>query len=253
MALPPINEVIRDRAVQHAIRLERLKTQESRTLTRYIDNELMPPIIDRFGRRLAALAARVGLDPSRKTTRAIQKLMRQTEEEVQSAIREVYRESRATLERLSQSEAEWQLSVLRSTIPVTVALNDPSGASLRRVVADTPIAGRLLRDWFDDISDSTLRRIETQINVGRTLGEDPNKIIRRVAGVGRGLGGGGVWNNLSEWAEGVTRTSITHTSVYAREAVYAANTDLVKGVMMVATLDNRTTLICINQDGKVYP
>jgi hypothetical protein len=33
---------------------------------------------------------------------------------------------------------------------------------------------------------------------------------------------------------------------------YEANKDIVKGVQIVATLDNRTTEICMSEDGKVY-
>ena len=50
-----------------------------------------------------------------------------------------------------------------------------------------------------------------------------------------------------------SRTTVTEASASAREATYAANADVLRGVQIVATLDSRTTQVCRHYDGKVFP
>jgi len=50
----------------------------------------------------------------------------------------------------------------------------------------------------------------------------------------------------------LVRTITNHTSSVARDQVYHANRDILDGYQWVATLDNRTTMICGSRDGKVY-
>ena len=57
----------------------------------------------------------------------------------------------------------------------------------------------------------------------------------------------------SEDAATIARTAVTEASASAREATYAANADVLRGVQIVATLDSRTTQVCRHYDGKVFP
>lgn len=50
----------------------------------------------------------------------------------------------------------------------------------------------------------------------------------------------------------LVRTITNNTAAIARDEIYKANSDLMRGYEWVATLDNRTTLICGSRDGKVY-
>ena len=50
----------------------------------------------------------------------------------------------------------------------------------------------------------------------------------------------------------LVRTITNHTSNVARKAVYEQNDDVLDGYRWVSTLDNRTTLICMSRDNKVY-
>ena len=63
----------------------------------------------------------------------------------------------------------------------------------------------------------------------------------------------GAFGGIRRNVRSTVRTAATHVSTHAREATYAANEDIIKGVQMVATLDSATTEICMNEDGKVYP
>lgn len=53
--------------------------------------------------------------------------------------------------------------------------------------------------------------------------------------------------------EATTLTAFNHYSNQAKQAVYSENTDILEGVEIVATLDSRTTFICMSLDGKIFP
>jgi SPP1 gp7 family putative phage head morphogenesis protein len=53
--------------------------------------------------------------------------------------------------------------------------------------------------------------------------------------------------------EATTLTAFNHYSNQAKQAVYQQNTDILEGVEIVATLDSRTTFICMSLDGKIFP
>jgi len=53
--------------------------------------------------------------------------------------------------------------------------------------------------------------------------------------------------------EATVKTALSHTANVARESVYKANEDVIKGVQWVSTLDGRTSAICMARDGIVYP
>jgi SPP1 gp7 family putative phage head morphogenesis protein len=50
----------------------------------------------------------------------------------------------------------------------------------------------------------------------------------------------------------VVRTAVNHVVTNAREETYKENSDVIKGVQFVATLDERTSYICIALDGRVF-
>ena len=53
-------------------------------------------------------------------------------------------------------------------------------------------------------------------------------------------------------AETLARTGAQHYAVQAREALFDENEDIITGYYYSATLDNRTTIFCASNDGKVF-
>lgn len=52
--------------------------------------------------------------------------------------------------------------------------------------------------------------------------------------------------------QALVRTSINHATNVGRQQVWEENSDIIKGVRWVSTLDMRTTPICRDRDGKIY-
>ena len=108
---------------------------------------------------------------------------------------------------------------------------------------------------------------QAAIQISMTEGETIDQMVRRLRGRvvrraswrtvdGRrtyipGTYSGGVMTLTTPQAEALARTAAMHVGNQAREAVYAANADLVKGYQRVETLDTKTCLICGVADGQV--
>lgn len=95
-----------------------------------------------------------------------------------------------------------------------------------------------------DFSKQKAKQINQIIADGVTLGDTTPEISRRLAAT---------INTLQKrQLDALVRTITNHTSSAARIAVYDQNADIIEGYEWVATLDNRTTLICGSRDGNIY-
>lgn len=84
---------------------------------------------------------------------------------------------------------------------------------------------------------------------GRTIGQ----LITEIRGTRAGRYEDGLVAASRRQAEAVARTSVQHVAQTARQAVWESNSDLVEGVIFIATLDSKTTTQCRSLDHKVFP
>jgi SPP1 gp7 family putative phage head morphogenesis protein len=63
---------------------------------------------------------------------------------------------------------------------------------------------------------------------------------------------GGAIQATTKGAQALVRTAVAHVNNQAREAVYQANEDIIKGYQWVATLDASTCPACGSYDGQVW-
>lgn len=125
-----------------------------------------------------------------------------------------------------------------------------SATQLRRLAVDTPVGGHLLRDWVDRSFDRAMvSGIREEILAGRLIGERiPEMVSRLTAG----------FDMVERDAISLVRTYVASANVGAMEDVYRANTDVVKGVKWLATMEigNRpgrgTCVRCAALDGQKF-
>jgi SPP1 gp7 family putative phage head morphogenesis protein len=137
----------------------------------------------------------------------------------------------------------------------TEGVKAPIAPALMRALLETePIHGRILRDWFHDLSDTTAKKVAQQVRIGVAEHETIDQITRRIRGrsIGRGRYAGGVMETTTRQATAIARTAVNDISNRAARNVYQANADLTKRYRYVATLDSRTTDICIALDGQEF-
>lgn len=106
-------------------------------------------------------------------------------------------------------------------------------------------------------NNATYNLIDGVIRIGQQEGMTNQEIIRQIRGSynrsTKTYQGGILQNRASQWAESLTRTGVSHYANTAREKTIQANKDLIDRRILVATLDNRTTLICRSRHLQEWP
>lgn len=237
------NEVLLDRGIRHATFLDRLAAGEARALSSALRREVLPDLHDAVEREFARLSA-----AGRRSSSRLARLLG-TQAELQALMRGLLGPVADSFERrlvaIAGAEAEFTTDVLElASRPLSISMAAPSSVTLRQVVKDTPVHGQILAEWFDGLGASTSRRttvaLRTSIIQGETVAEMRSR-LRRVARV------------TTNQAEAIARTTVNGVAQAAREETYRENESLIKGERYVATLDDRTTIICASLDGRVFP
>ena len=148
------------------------------------------------------------------------------------------------LTELALTEASWTVRMFQRLTPVEISFSRPSVALLRSIVESKPFEGKLLSEWAESTTASTVDNVSRAINIGLVRGDDIRTMSKAVQ------------NQLTTTAvkaEAITRTAVNHVSTSARQDVYEANNDVIKGLKWVSTLDTRTSEVCMALDGQVFP
>lgn len=111
-----------------------------------------------------------------------------------------------------------------------------------------------LRGWAQGQSALTVQRVHRQIQLGLANEETLPQLIERIRGSALPGGGrvGGVAALSERDAEAVARTSVTYVANRAAHDTYANNPKVTQQYQYVATLDDRTTFICMSLDGRLF-
>lgn len=158
----------------------------------------------------------------------------------------------AELQELAADEASFVAEALKISIPVEgVKIIEVAAEKVGAAIFDRPFEGRLLKDWADSLRASERTRLESAIRQGIIEGRTIDELVREVRGTRANQYTDGILNISRRNAEAVVRTAVAHTSHTSRDIVFEANSDIVAGKKLVATLDGRTTVLCMGRDGKV--
>ena len=245
--MPTVNENLRARSVSHAIAIERYKAGVVRR---------MIAELDRANARIVKLIEARGPDGTMTAYRQEQLLLKIREMTKVAYVK--YGEAlRGELKELAAYEIDFQVRMIESAIPGTITtfldFYVPATTTVYSAAMSQPFQGRLLREWYQGLSAKQGVDIKSAIRAGVTNGETVQQIVNRVRGTKANRYRDGVLAMQRRHAEAITRTAVNHTVTRAREQTYKANEDLIKGVQWISTLDDRTTLECMDLDGKVFP
>lgn len=134
--------------------------------------------------------------------------------------------------------------------PISINLTNIPFEQVNQIVS-TPIGGALYSErMIKNYSDSVFK-MKTELTQSVILGEDMAKASRRLVGVGKQIGGI-IGNEIQKQALVIARTEIQRISNSVSRAIYEQNTDIIKGLQAVATLDDRTCIQCGSLDGKIF-
>lgn len=241
---PTVNETLQDRAIRHAIYLERLKAGEVRRIAAFLDETVLPRLIAEIQKRVRSIASK-GFDTGPGTTKRLELLRSAIDDILRGARVRLSGDLRASLTSVAKTELEFQVARLQeATSVVGVDLVSPSPKFIRSVISKNPMQGRILKDWWRGIESHARTQTMAEIRSGLVLGESIPSLTARVSNVIDGT---------RRQVESIVRTSVNHVTTAAREETYRQNDHVIKSVVFVATLDARTTAICLGLDGKEFP
>lgn len=254
MAPRSVNSKLVDDAIKHAIYLQRYKTAQVNTIISLINREMFPGLlvnIESTITRLTDTPKHINI----KTDARLRQLSGKIKEITVKGMGTAYSAIREDLIDVATTESHYQVKSIKANIPsiIKARITTVGARSITAIVDSQPFQGAILKTWFDKLASDAQFEIMRQVNTGLTSGESVPQIVRRIRGTSKAAFGDGSRGLISRRIESVVRTSISHATTNAREATYGENDEVIKGVQIVATLDSRTTLTCIEQDGMVYP
>jgi hypothetical protein len=118
----------------------------------------------------------------------------------------------------------------------------PTDAYTKAVASNVMVQGAPTAAWWEAQSLDVQERFKTEVRAGVLNGETNEQIVRRVTGSDTEPG---IIDVAERNARALVHTSIQTIANDARRKTYEANSDLIKGIMQVSTLDSHTTLICV--------
>lgn len=240
------NEELADAAVRHAIGLQRYTSGELRR---------MMALLDRVSADIGDIMRKY--DPTEVAPRYAQDRL----EKMLVAIRELNAEVYDTFVKalsgdmrdLAAYEAEFQAKLIDDAIPVDLDVVKPPPAQVRAAALSRPFQGRLLKEWGKDLEASAFAKVRDSIRIGFVEGETTDQIIRRLRGTRVQNYKDGILEINRRNAGALVRTAISHTANSARQDVFEANSDIIKAIRWVSTIDGRTSMVCKSRDGQVFP
>jgi SPP1 gp7 family putative phage head morphogenesis protein len=234
--------MLQSRSISHAHYLERYKTQVVKRIL-----EILKPSERNIVERLQTV------DPDTFTEARLRRLLEDVRTISAEAVAELNIGLSDELKEFGAYESEWQAQQIQTAVPIEINITQPSPDQIFAAIQSRPFAGMLLADQVTQYGERRVALIEQAVRQGWIEGETIQSIARRVRGSRASNYTDGIISTTRKHAESLVRTAVNHTHTVARQSLYDNNRDLVKGVQYVATLDNRTTMICASLDGSIHP
>lgn len=239
------NQDLLDAQISHSIRVEFLKNGIVRrmlSLLEQSDAELTARLRDAL-ENLTGTA--FSIERIERQLASIYEINRTLYGELQTALN-------AELSEFAEYEAEWQQRTLDRVTPAIVSIERIGVAQVYAAAVARPFQGRLLSEWYQTVEESARVKIRDAVRLGVIQNETTDQIVRRIRGTRANAYRDGLLAISRRDAQSVVLTAVAHTQDVAREAVYQANSDIIKFEVWNATLDTRVCPQCAELDGKQF-
>jgi hypothetical protein len=246
--VPTANEIYRDAVLRHQIGVR----QYTAGLLRRVDKLLQEADADLIAKIRARLARMEGKAIDFTSERWLT-LLQEIRGARTASMLEYRKLTRPELNEFATQEAEREISLLASSIPIQYSFAVVASDQLRAITSSRPFQGRLLKDWYRKLEADDQARLARELQLGMVQGEPIDDIARRVIGTRKNNYTDGVLSITRRDAQTIVRTAVNHVSNTAREYVHDANSDVIQARVLTATLDGRTSDICRANDGHGKP
>lgn len=233
-------------STRHQVFIERLKAGEVGKIDPYL-REIDAVIRDRLTRGDLTAYSRARLE----------KLLSQIDGLLLGIFSRYSRELNSDLEGQAEYEAAFEARSLDSVLVNYTAII-PTLKSVRAAIYTQPLqvsgasGGKLLEPFIKGWSRGEIDAVTGAIRLGYTQGRTNFQIIQDIRGTKALNYTDGLLAVSKRHADAVVRTGVQHVANTARYETWTANSDVVTGYRIIATLDSRTSQICRSLDGKTY-
>lgn len=152
----------------------------------------------------------------------------------------------AEIQKFGEYEAEFNFDVLDNNIAVDLTRPSPEliqAAMATDIMQLEPTKGYTIREALREFSTRKANHIVQLVRDGSALGQTTQEIIANIQEYAP---------TMQRQASTLARTITNHISTSAREITMRENDDVIEGYKWIATLDGRTSVICMARDGQVY-
>lgn len=230
---------------------------------------------------VAAIGSVDPTSPVQQTYRTarLSSLLEQARETIRSAYRDANQMMAGELIEVADVEGAFARRAVDRAVGVAVMDAALTRGQLRAIASDVLIQGAPTREWWSRQAGDTLERFADEMRRGFAAGEGVSDLVRRVRGQATGARStywqgpkgelsafpvqgwqkrqfvefsGGLMDTSTRNAETLVRSSVQAVANEARLETWRENDDIVKGVVVVATLDSRTSEICMARSGLEY-
>lgn len=244
-----VNETLQDETVAHAANLQ------------LYSNGVVRRIIATLNRSDARLMVELAMaleqmDPESFTVERLESLLGSVRALNAEAYRAVFQLLDSELQALAEYETGYQLELFEATIPEPVQVRFPlAPVAPQQAFAAAmarPFQGRLLRDWAATVEADRMAKVRNAVRQGYVEGKTASQIVREVRGTKAANYADGFLQRPRRELMTVVQTAISHTAATAREQFRDANSEIIKAVRWVSTLDSRTSEPCRIRDQLRY-
>jgi hypothetical protein len=244
----PSNREIYDATIRHQMDVRRYAASEVRGMLGVME-DADKELIRLLRKRLPRLHGDVDWTSARWRA-----LLADSRDLRREAARDLVRRSRDALVDFGTLEAGVERRIIQGALPVHLQTAAVPASQIRALVTQQPFSGgahaaRTLGQWWSGVAAADQGRIRDALQLGVSLGESTDQIVRRLAGTRAEQYRDGVLADSRRNVETVTRTAVNHVSNAAREELWQANDDIMLGVLWTSTLDGRTSAVCAARDG----
>lgn len=225
-----INHDLVDSTVERALILNRYSAGTGRKVVELL-NDVQRDII----RRLPDITGEI-------TRRRMLAQLKEIQGLIVSGYDDIAKLSFAELNELADIESLWQMNSINSAVGVEIMRSMPT-AALESIVSTSLVEGLPSADWWSRQSQNAQFEFSRVVRLGMSQSETNQQIARRVRDM---------MGVQQRHAFALVKTSTQAVAMQARDEMLAANDDVVKGKISVATLDSHTTFLCADCDGATY-
>ena len=258
-----ISDELADQYINHAVNLQRFTEDVQQRTLGYLE-QLERDLVEQLREADPTQPAL-----SRFRQQRLDKLLETTRATIKTAHGDMALVSTKEIRPLVEIEGDFVVKTLNDAVGVDIASVKWTPEVINSIMSDTLIEGAPSREWWSRQSANLTRSFEDQMRQGVLQGEPLSTLVQRVRGKATGkrnvywIGDppkrkvfvefkGGIMDTGTRQAEALVRTSVQSISNEARLQTFQQNNDVINGVQALATLDGRTSTVCIARSGAVW-